>query len=302
MSKISYAKIDERVRRALLFMPGDDRKKILKGAALGIDTVIMDLEDAVALNRKEAARQTVLEVLTASDVDFGQTERLVRVNAASTGLQEEDLRATVQGHPEGYVLPKVESAQDVLHFSGALRESEQALGIVPETIQLLALIETAPGVVNLPEIAVASERLVALMVGAEDLTTDIGAVRSTEGQEIFYARSAVVMHAAAFGLQAIDTPYVNFRDLEGLRAETEQVMRMGYTGKLAIHPAQIGPIHDVFTPSDEEIEQARRLVAAHEEHQASGAGVFALEGKMVDMPVIRAAERVLARARVAGKT
>jgi citrate lyase beta subunit len=172
--------------------------------------------------------------------------------------------------------------------------------IAPGTIKLIALIETARGVVNLREIAQADPRLVALMFGAEDLAGDIGAERTEEGREVFYAKSAVVIHAAACGLQAIDTPYVNFQDLQGLRAEALASMRMGYSGKLAIHPDQVGPIVQVFTPTPEQVRRARQLIDAHDAYQANRAGVFAFEGRMVDMPMIRAAEHVLARARAAG--
>ena len=167
-------------------------------------------------------------------------------------------------------------------------------------IALLAIIETALGVVNLREIATSSARLQALIFGAEDLAGDMGAVRTPDAWEVFYARSAVVLHAKAFGLQAIDTPFVHLNDENGLIAETEQALYMGYTGKLVIHPKQVAPIQHTFTPSAEEIEKAKALIAAHTAHQAAGTGVFQLEGKMIDMPMIRAAEAVIARAHAAG--
>ncbi|NDJ87218.1 MAG: CoA ester lyase [Chloroflexi bacterium] len=291
---------DHQIRRVLLFMPGDSFKKITKGASLGVDSIIMDLEDGVALNRKPEARRTVTQALTSGEIDFGATERLVRVNQPRKGMQAEDIAATIVGRPDGYVLPKVESARDIQLISHALLERELLLGMEPGMIKLLAIIETARGVVNLREIAAADQRLVALIFGAEDLVGDIGAVRSRSGAEVFYARSAVVIHAAAFGLQAIDTPFIDLDDVEGLRVETTEAMHMGYTGKLAIHPRQVAPIVDVFTPTADEIAAAQKLIAAHEEHQASGEGAFAYEGKMIDMPMIRAAERVIARARTAG--
>ncbi len=290
-----------RLRRALLFMPGDDLKKISKGAALDVDGVIMDLEDGVAENNKDVARETVMQVLMEGKVDFGHTERLVRVNQSQRGLQAEDIAMTLKGQPDGYVIPKVESVREIYQISHMLLEYEFMLGYEPGSTKLLAIIETARGVVNLREIAQADRRLVALIFGAEDLCGDIGAIRSKEGKEVYYARSAVVIHAAAFGLQAIDTPYVDLHNLEGLRMDTAEAVQMGYTGKLAIHPKQIVSIEDVFTPQDAEIAAAQRLIAAFEAHQASGTGVFAYEGKMVDMPMIRAAQRVLARARAASK-
>jgi citrate lyase beta subunit len=290
-----------RVRRAILIMPGDDLKKISKGASLDVDSIIMDLEDGVALNNKEQARQVVQHALVSNELNFGNTERLVRLNQAKKGMQIEDITMTVIGKPDGYVLPKVESAREIQQLSHTLLEREIILGIEPGSIKILALIETAKGVVNLPLIAQADPRLVALMFGAEDLAGSMGAVRSEEGQEVFYARSAVVLHAAAFGLQAIDTPYIKIHDIEGLKAETLTARRMGYTGKLCIHPLHVGPISEIFTPSDEEIEHAQQLIEAHDAKQADHTGAFAFEGAMVDMPMIRSAENVLARARAAGK-
>lgn len=274
-------------RRALLFMPGDDRHKIEKGAALGADAVIMDMEDGVALSRKPQARETVAAALR--EIDFGRSERLVRLNSIEPdGLYIADLEATAPCQPDGYVLPKVESAQQV-------RDVRQRIGA---DLRLLAIIETARGVVNLREIA--ESGLAALIFGAEDLAADIGAERTPDGWEVFYARSAVVIHARAAGIQAIDTIYAHLENLTGLTAETEQGMYMGFDGKLAIHPRQVEVIQRVFTPSAEAINQALRLIDSHEAHQAAGEGVFVFEGRMVDRPMIRAAQGVLARARAAG--
>ncbi len=292
---------DGRVRRALLFMPGNDFRKIAKGAALGADSMIMDLEDAVAVSGKQAARETVLRALIGGEIDFGATERLVRLNHVSTGFQADDLAGTIQGAPDGYVLPKVENAAEVIQVANMLNVHEAGLGLMPGTIKLLAYVETARGIVNLHEIAESDPRLVALLFGAEDLAANIGAVRTAAGWEVFYAQSALVLHAAAAGLQAIDTVYIHLGDADGLRAATEHAMRMGYTGKAAIHPAQVEVIASVFTPTDAEIAYARRLLAANQAHQQTGAGAFRFEEKMIDMPMIRAAQRVLARAKAARK-
>lgn len=295
-------KARERLRRALLFMPGDDLKKIRKGTTLGADSIIMDLEDGVALNNKEAARRTIFYALTSGEVDFGTTERLVRINPVHTGWQFDDIRATIDGVPDGYVVPKAESAREIALLSQSLLGHELRVGLPPRSIALLPIIETARGIVNLREIAQADSRLVALIFGAEDLASSLGAIRSEEGQEVFVAKSLLVLHAAAYGLQAIDTPYIKLQDEAGLVAVTSEAMRMGYTGKLAIHPAQVAPIIGVFTPTIEEIAYAEALIKAHDAHQVSGTGVFAYEGKMVDMPMIKAAERILARANATHKT
>jgi citrate lyase beta subunit len=279
-----------RPRRCLLFMPGDDLKKIQKGLSLGVDVVVMDLEDGVAHNRKTEARVTIAAALR--DLDFGRSERMVRLNPIGSGLEHDDLAAVLPHRPDSLMLPKVEQAEQVQWVSQQLEGT---------SIRLLAIIETARGIVNLKEIATASDRLDALIFGAEDLAGDIGATRTTAGWEVFYARSAVVTHAAAFGLQAIDTLCIDFNDEAALIADAQLGVHLGFSGKLAIHPKQVNVIQTIFTPTDEQIAAAQRLVTAHDEQQAHGTGAFALDGKMIDMPTIRAAQQILAKARAAGK-
>jgi len=288
-----------RVRRALLYMPGDNRRKIEKALTLEVDSICMDLEDGVALAQKPVARATSLAAL--KELSFGRSEKVVRINRYGSGLEAEDFAQTIDGHPDGFVIPKVEKAEAVQWLDAQITEAEQQRGWVPGSIRMSAMVETARGVVNLKEIASASPRLEALIFGAEDLAGDIGAARTPEAWEVFYARSAVVTHAAAFGLQAIDMVYVDYNDTEGLIRESRQGTQMGYAGKQAIHPNQIGPIQTTFTPSNDAIAQARRVVEAFAAHQASGLGAFALDGKMVDAPVLKAAEQVLAKARAGGK-
>jgi len=290
-----------RVRRSLLFTPGDDWRKISKAASLGADCVIMDLEDAVTSANKETARAMVLKALTSGELDFGRSERLVRLNTWDSGLQVDDLAMTAPGLPDGFVLPKVETPVELNYMAEGLDQFENELGLQRGHFRLLGLIETARGIVNLREIASCTGRLDALIFGAEDLAASMGATRTPDGPEVAYARSAVVIHAAAYGLQAIDTPYVALDDLEGLRKEAEASRLMGFSGKLAIHPGQVPVIEATFTPSEEEIAQARRLVEAFRSRQEDGTGVFSFDGQMVDMPMVRRAANVLARARAAGK-
>ena len=289
----------DRVRRALLYMPGDDERKIRKAATLGVDCICMDLEDGTAPNRKQAARDTIVQAL--QTIDFGRSERLVRINPVRSRLEVDDLMATVEGRPDGYVLPKVETAEEVEWLCWRLTGVEQARGWPIASIHVLAIVESALGIVNLREIANCDRRLAALIFGAEDLVGDVGATRTREGWEVFYARSAVVTHAAACGLQAIDMVYVDFKDTEGLAREALEGARMGFTGKQIIHPDQVEPVQTAFTPSDEAIARARRIIEIFEAHQAQGTGAFALDGRMVDMPVVKAAQRVLDKARAAGK-
>ena len=287
-----------RPRRALLYMPGDSRRKIEKSLTLGVDSICMDLEDGVALSQKAAARATVAQAL--AELDFGRSEKLVRLNAFGSGLEALDLSETLPAHPHGVVLPKVENAAPVQWLDAALTRGEEEHSWPPGELAIIVLVETARGIVNLPEICQASARLQALIFGAEDLAGDIGATRTREAWEVFYARSAGVTYAAAFGLQAIDMVYVDFQDASGLAREAAEGARLGFAGKQAIHPNQIVPIQAAFTPSGEAIAQAQRIAEAFQAWQASGVGTFALDGKMVDAPVVKAAERVLAKARAAG--
>jgi citrate lyase beta subunit len=287
-----------KVRRALLYMPGDSRRKIEKALTLGVDSICMDLEDGVALSHKAAARDQIRAAL--AELDFGRSEKLVRLNRYGSGLEADDFAATVDGRPDGFVLPKVESAEAIEWLDKRITAAEAAHGWPAHGLAIVILVETALGVVNLREICAASTRLEAVIFGAEDLAGDIGATRTPEAWEVFYARSAVVTHAAAHGLQAIDMVYVDYNDTAGLAREAAQGAALGYAGKQAIHPAQVEPIQAAFTPSAEAIAQARRVIEAHAAHQASGQGAFALDGKMVDAPVVKAAQQVLAKARAAG--
>lgn len=288
-----------RARRALLYMPGDNLRKITKATTLGVDCVCMDMEDGVALNRKQQARETIVQAL--ESLSFGRSERLARINPVGSGLEEEDLRAALYARPDGIVIPKVEDKDAVRWASSQIAAHEKAQGWESGSVALIILVETARGIVNLNSIAGADPRLQALVFGSEDLAGDIGAQRTSAAWEVFYARSALVIHAAAYDLQAIDMVYVDFHDREGLIAEAQEGARMGFAGKQVIHPNQVEPVQTAFTPDDETIRQAIRLMDAFQQNQQAGQGAFALDGKMVDAPIMKAAERVLARARAAGK-
>lgn len=281
-------------RRSLLFMPGDSMKKIQKAAGWEVDTVILDLEDGVAQNRKQEARSTIAEAL--QTLDFGARERLVRLNHVDTGLPSVEIEATAAWRPDGYIVPKAEDAAELHAVDRLLEMAEQQLGLAAGAFRLFAMIETALGVMNLKEIARATPRLEGLIFGAEDLAGDIGAVRTPAAWEVFYARSAVVTAAAAFDLQAFDMVFTDFHDAAGLEAESSFARQLGYTGKTCIHPSQTPILNRAFSPSPEEVDRAQRLVQAFEEQQAAGAGAFTFEGKMVDMPMLVAARKVLARA------
>lgn len=287
-----------RLRRSVLFMPGDNARKIEKAASLPCDCVAIDLEDGVALTQKAAAREATAAALRG--LDFGGRERLVRINPASSDLYSDDLRETILAEPDGYILPKVETPDDVREISHRMDKVAIGLGVVASRVRLWAVIETALGVMNLREIAQASPRLTALMFGAEDYAASVGAIRSERGEEVLYARSAVVAAAAAYGLDAIDMVRFDLADAAGLEAECRVGRQLGYTGKMAVHPGQLDIINRAFAPNPDEVARAARIVAAAQEHRAAGLGAFALDGRMVDAPVVKSAEAVLARARAAG--
>ncbi len=287
-----------RLRRALMFMPGDSLRKIAKAIELNVDSIAMDLEDGVALSQKPAARRTIVEAL--QTLHFGRSERLIRINPVGSEFYEADLRATIGARPDGYILPKAEFAEQVQAVAEFLTLEEKARGWPAGGIKLLPIVETALGVMNVRDIALADERVDALIFGAEDLAGDMGAVRTAAGWEIFYARSAVVLAAKAYRLQAIDMVFFDLNDLEGLERECQVGRQMAYDGKMAIHPRQVEVIQRVFAPAPEEIAHALRVVRAHEEAQAAGVGAFALDGRMVDMPVVRMAQNTVQKARAAG--
>jgi citrate lyase beta subunit len=286
--------INPRPRRAFLYVPANDLRKTQKSASLGADCVCLDLEDAVSESGKDAARQGALEAL--SSLDFGRSERWVRVNAPSSQRFTADMRAVAAARPQGILIPKVENADVLKTAAGMLDEVERSSGWQPGSLLLGAIVETPLGVLNLWEICSASPRLAVLVFGAEDYAAALGATRQPDDSEAAWARGALVTHAAAFGLDAIDLVTNEYRDLEAVRASAVRGVALGFRGKQVIHPNQVEVVQQVFTPSTAEIEHAQRLTALYEEQQRSGSGALGLEGVLVDMPVYRQALNVLARA------
>lgn len=287
-----------RPRRALLYVPGNDLKKITKAAGLDVDGVILDLEDGVAVNRKDEARGTILEAL--KTVDFGRSERLVRINPFYTQRAEHDLAAVLPGKPDAVVVPKANTAEIIKETDRLITAAESANGFAAGSIGIIALIESGLAYINLASICASSPRLQGLILGAEDLSADAGITRTPGAQELLYARSSLVMHAAAFGLQAIDIVQTNFTNNELLQAECKTGTELGFTGKQIIHPAQVEITQAAFTPSAEVIEKAQKIMEGAQIAQADGMGAYSLDGEMVDLPVVKRAETILARAKAAG--
>jgi citrate lyase beta subunit len=281
-------------RRALLYVPGDDRHKIEKALNQEVDCICLDLEDGVAASRKKEALSSILTAL--HELDFGSREKLVRINPVGSGLEADELSTILPAHPDGIVIPKVENAGQVAWVSERIEAVELAHGWKLNSIRLVVDVETARGILNLNEIA-AQPRLDAIIFGAEDFAANIGAVRTPAAWEVFHARSAVVLAAAANNLQAIDMVTIDFKDMENLRREAEFGARLGYTGKQVIHPNQVAPVQQAFTPDPASIAHARRLIASFEASQEQGKGAYALDGdKMIDLPLVKAARLVLRRA------
>jgi citrate lyase beta subunit len=287
-------------RRSLHFVPGGNERMIAKALTLPADGLILDLEDAVAPDLKEATRPIVTRWL--SDLDFGGRERWVRMNPIATGLGVADLEATIAGRPDGYVVPKPRHAGDVRQIVEVLDRLEHKHGIAQGATKLVLIAtETPEGLLNIREVAAASPRIVSVSWGIEDLSAAMGLprVRDAEGRYLDIPRYARVMCsvvASAVGVEALDTVYTDIADLEGLRRECEDGVAMGFSGKISIHPSQIEVINAAFTPAPAVVAEARELVAAFEEHRRRGVYAFRFKGQMVDAPHLTRAQKIIARA------
>lgn len=289
--------------RSWLFAPADSARKLDKGLGCGTDVLILDLEDSVSLANKAAARTTALAFLKGAARERGP-RLYVRVNALDTGLTDADLDAVLPGRPDGIMLPKSATGADVTHLDAKLTAREALAGIADGATKISAVAtETAAALFRLGTYGGASARLESLTWGAEDLSADLGAAASRDEaghltDPYRLARSLCLAGAVAAGVQPVDTVFVNFRDEAGLRTECQAAARDGFTGKLAIHPAQVETINATFTPAPEAIERARRIVDAFRD--AGDAGVIGLDGQMFDRPHLVRAEKLLARARSYG--
>jgi citrate lyase beta subunit len=287
------------LRRSFLFVPGSEERKVAKAPTLGADAVILDLEDGVAPARKAEARAQVRTFLQAQDGQ--EIEWLIRVNGFATPYFEADLEASVRAGPDALVIPKVESAEMLQETDAHLTEAEHASALPFGTLKLFALIESPRGILNAPAIATATPRLLGLMLGHVDLCADLGIPAGRAGEGIVYhARCQVVLAARAAGVDAVDTIYLTIQDQQGLRAEAAQADALGFVGKLAIHPAQLPVIHEAFTPSADRVQRAQRVLEAWRAAEAESRGVIALDGNLIERPVVEGERRVLERARRAG--
>jgi len=289
--------------RSLLFVPGDSPSKLEKARLSGADALILDLEDSIASERKAEARAITLAFLNEFASRADRPRLFVRVNGLHTGLTDDDLQV-VAGRPDGVMLPKAEGGASIIHLDAKLAAREAMYGLDEAHVRILALTtETAKALFLAGTYAGASPRLTGLTWGAEDLSAELGAETNRDHDGRFLdpyrlARSLCLAAAAAAAVQAIDTVYVDFRNAEGLRRETEEARRDGFTAKLAIHPAQVAVINEVFTPTPAAIAKAQAIVAAFAAEP--GAGVVGIDGVMYDRPHLARARDLLARAQAAG--
>ena len=279
------------VLRSPLFVPGNRSDMLEKALGLAPDAYVPDMEDSVPQAEKEKARSTVVSFLP----KLAAAGPLVipRINPLESGLSEDDLVAAVGPYTYGVSVGKVNTAQEVGAVATILDRLEPGAGLEAGHTKLVLWLETAMAIVNAYELCAASPRVVGVAFGAEDFTNDMGIERSPEGSEIAHARSAVAIAARAAGVMALDTPYFAFRDPEGLRQDAAAARAIGFRGKFAIHPDQIDVINRAFAPTEAEVDNARRVVAAFEEAERSGRGATSLNGKLIDVPVVKRARNLL---------
>lgn len=282
------------LHRSLLFVPGGRAELLEKAGRFPADILCFDLEESVLPDEKPRARELVRDAIGRLAGE-GRTLH-VRLNPIRSDGTRDDLAAVGQAGLAGVLLAKTESPQDVRDVDVLLREQELARGIKPGTIELIVAIESALALLRCQEISRASTRLVALMLGGEDFTFDMGVRRTPEGRELEYARSVIATAARAAGLVALDTPWPEIAGIDGLIAEAERAKALGFAGKYVIHPSHLEPVHGVFSPGDDEVANARRLLAAWEEAQAKSLGVVQFEARMIDRPIAERARRLVEQA------
>ncbi|MDD3225133.1 MAG: citrate (pro-3S)-lyase subunit beta [Clostridium sp.] len=287
-----------KLRRTMMYVPGNNAGMIKDAHIYGADSLMFDLEDSVSLNEKDSARFLVYNSL--KSIDYEGVETVVRINGLDTPFGKEDLEAIVRAEPDVIRLPKTETAQDIVDVENLVAKIEKEAGIPVGKTKLMAAVETALGVLNSVEIAKASKRLIGIALGAEDFVTDMRTTRSPEGIELLAARSQVLLAARAAGIYALDTVYSDVNNEEGFSNEVRLIKQLGFDGKSVINPRQVQPVHDIYAPSEKEIKKAVRVIAASKEAERKGSGVVSLDGKMVDKPIIERARRALTLAEAAG--
>lgn len=286
------------MRRSMLFLPGSTPNKIINGDSMGADAVILDLEDAVSPDEKDAARILVRHAI--KSLGFPGVEIIIRINSIDTDYWKADLDEVIPLKPALIMPPKTSCAADVLAVDAYISELEDKLGFERNTVKLIPLIETALGVENAFQIASATKRVAALFLGGEDLTADLRCKRTKEGNEINYARTRLVCAARAAGVDVYDTPFTDVNDDEGIWTDAEYAKSLGFTGKSAISPRHVSVINSVFSPSQKDIDYAYEVMEAIRMAKEQGRGVISLRGKMIDAPIVARAQQTIAAAEELG--
>ena len=287
-----------KLRRTLLYVPGNNPNMMADCMIYGADVILFDLEDSVPLQEKDAARYLVEYALRY--LDFSNTEVAIRINGMDTPYWEEDIKKIIPEKPDMIRLPKAETKEQIKRLNEEISKIEEKSGIKVGNTKIMVSIESAKGLKNAYDIATASIRLQAIAIGGEDFTADLGVKKTREGNELLVARGVLVLAAKAAKVDVIDSVFSDVNDEEGFRMETEKAKAMGFTGKSVINPRQIPIVHDVFKPTEEEIQEAIKITQVIEEAKKKGSGVISLNGKMVDKPIVEKAERVLELAKALG--
>lgn len=280
----------QRLRRTMMFVPGNNPGMMADAHIYGPDSIMLDLEDSVTMAEKDTARLLVYNAL--KSVDYGTTEMVVRINPLNTPYGKKDIEAVVKAGVDVIRMPKTETAEEVKEVEREIERVEAELGCMGRT-RIMAAIESTLGVVNAYAIATTSPRMMGIALGAEDYCANLKAQRTPGGDELRLARETIVVAARAAGIDALDTVYSNLNDMETFRAEVEYIKTLGFDGKSIINPRQIEVVNEVFAPKEKEIAKARAIVAAIKEAEAKGSGVISLNGKMVDRPVVIRAQRTI---------
>lgn len=287
-----------KMRRSMLFLPGNTPNMIINGDSLGADSIILDLEDAVSPDEKDSARLLVRSAL--KNMGFKGVEITVRINSIDTDYWKHDLDAIIPLRPNLIMPPKASCAEDIREVDAYIEEVERRNGIEVGTVKLIPLIETALGVENAYQIASVCPRVAAIFLGGEDLTADLRCKRTKSGNEIDYARKRLVMAARAAGVDVYDTPFTDVNDDEGIEVDAEYAKSLGFTGKSAIAPRHVKVINAVFSPSEKDIEYAKLVFEAIRLGKEQGKGAVSLRGKMIDKPIVERARQTLAAAKQLG--
>ena len=285
------AEIKERLRRTMMFVPGNNPAMVKDAGIYGADSIMFDLEDAVSMAEKDAARDLVYEALQTQD--YGDAELVVRVNGQDTPYYANDVRAMVKAGIDVVRLPKAEDAEMVKKLDADITAAEKEFGREEGSTMLMAAIESAKGVINAYQIASASDRMMGIALSAEDYTTDMKTHRYPDGAELEFARNMVLHAARAAGVAAFDTVFTNMNDTEGFYRETDYIHQLGFDGKSLGNPRQIPMVNKVYEPTKKEIENAKNVENAIKEAKLKGSGVISMNGQMVDRPVVLRAERVM---------